>query len=279
MLGSEIETLLKKKKLDYYATDKDCDITSLSELNNFTDNKKINWIINCSAYTAVDAAEDNTETAFKVNAEGTGNIADIAKNKDATLIHISTDYVFNGSKQGPYTESDIPNPQGVYGRSKAAGEQLITEKIKKFFIIRTAWLYGRNGNNFVQTMLGLLREKENISVVNDQFGSPTYAPDLAELVVYIITGKSKKYGIFHYSNEGELSWFDFTKEIYNTGKTIGILSKSCRIDAVSTDKFPTKAKRPVNSVLSKEKIKQELNITVPFWKDSLKKYLLKEKIQ
>ncbi len=279
MLGSEVESILKLKSLGYFTTDMDCDISSPEALKSAASDKKIDWIINCSAYTAVDAAEDNSVTAFKVNAEGAGNIADIAKNKGAVLIHISTDYVFNGSKQGPYTESDIPDPQGVYGRSKAVGEHLITEKIKKFFIIRTAWLYGKNGSNFVQTMLRLLKEKDNISVVNDQFGSPTYAPDLAELVVHIITCRSKKYGIFHYSNEGELSWFDFAGEIFNIGKTIGILNKSCRIDAVSTSKFPTKAKRPVNSVLSKEKIKQELSITVPDWKDSLKKYLLKEKIQ
>jgi len=278
MLGSEIEKQLILKKLDYTATDMDCDITSLPALNNFADNKKIEWIVNCSAYTAVDAAEDNRETAYKINAEGTGNIAEIAKTKGAALIHISTDYVFNGSKKEPYTENDPIDPQSIYGASKAAGEKEITETVKKFFVIRTAWLYGRNGNNFVKTMLRLFKEKDSINVVDDQFGSPTYAPDLAETVIEFITRKSKNYGIYHYSNEGKISWFDFAEEIYNQGRSLKILDSSCTIHPVSSGKFPTKAKRPVNSVLCKDKIIEELNISVPFWKDSLKNYLKKEKL-
>ena len=273
MLGSEVESILKLKNLEYFATDMDCDITDKEALYKAAADIKIDWIVNCSAYTAVDAAEDNKELAFKVNSAGPGNIAEIANIKKAVLIHISTDYVFNGSMKEPYKENDPIDPQGVYGASKAAGEQLITEKIKKFFIIRTAWLYGKNGNNFVKTMLKLFKDKDSIDVVNDQFGSPTYAPDLAEAVMGFINQESENYGIYNYSNEGTISWFDFAKEIYNQGKTTEILNSSCNIQAVSSDKFPTKAKRPVNSVLSKEKIKKELNISVPLWKDSLKNYL------
>lgn len=277
MLGSEVEKQLILKKLDYTATDMDCDITSLSALNSFVDNKKIEWIINCSAYTAVDAAEENRELAFKINADGTENIAKVSKTIGAKLIHISTDYVYNGEKRDPYIETDTLDPQSVYGSSKALGEQKIIETINRFFIIRTAWLYGKNGNNFVKTMLGLFKEKDSIKVVNDQFGSPTYAPDLAEAVIYFITRKSENYGIFHYSNEGGISWFDFAVEIFNTGKLMGIVKTPCKIEAVSSDKFPTKAKRPLNSTLSKDKIRKELNISIPFWKDSLKNYLNKEK--
>lgn len=279
MLGSEIEKLLKLKKIDYFATDKDCDITDPAALSSAAADKKIDWIINCSAYTAVDAAEDNEKSAFRINSEGVGNIADIAGRKNAVLIHISTDYVFSGSKKEPYKEEDKPDPESVYGASKASGEKLIMERLKKFFIIRTAWLYGKNGKNFVNTMLTLFTEKERIRVVNDQFGSPTYAADLAKTVIEIVNGKSEEYGIYHFTNGGETTWFDFAREIYRKGERLGILSKPCRIEPVSTDEYPTKAKRPAYSLLSKEKIKNKLNITVPHWKNSLEDYLKKENMQ
>ena len=198
MLGMEVELLLKQKGLAYVATDQEVDITNLERLLCFAEDKPIKWIVNCAAYTAVDKAEDEPELAFKINAEGPKNIAEIAREKNAKLIHISTDYVFDGKKEGAYNENDATNPIGVYGKSKHQGECYIQNKLPEHFILRTAWLYGRHGNNFVKTMIRLFRERDGISIVGDQHGSPTHAPDLAQAIVKIMQINSKAYGIYHF---------------------------------------------------------------------------------
>ena len=214
MLGSDVERILLEMRKDYIASDMDVDITNIRELKKYVGAGEIEWIINCAAYTPVDKAEDEPEMAFKVNAEGPLNLAKIAIEKGAKLIHISTDYVFDGEKESPYTEEDTPNPTGIYGKSKLEGEKIIKSLIQNYFILRTAWLYGKNGNNFVRTMLRLLNEKEVIKVVSDQWGSPTYTKDLADVILTIVGNKGDHYGIYHFTNEGKTNWYEFAKEIY-----------------------------------------------------------------
>lgn len=214
MLGTDVEILLKKEGMDYIASDQEIDITNVEELQKFAQSKPITWIINCAAYTAVDKAEDEPELAFKINSDGPQNIAEIANQKSAKLIHISTDYVFDGIKEDAYTEADAPNPLGVYGASKLLGEENIQNNLNEYFILRTAWLYGKNGNNFVYTMLRLFKERDEISVVDDQYGSPTYVQDLAVAILAIIHFNSDAYGIYHFTNEGKITWYDFAREIH-----------------------------------------------------------------
>lgn len=281
MLGSDIELELIEKKLPYYSSDIEIDITNLSNLREFVKDKKIDWIINCSAYTAVDRAEDEKDIAFKINSEGVYNIAAIAKEIGSKLIHISTDYVFNGEKKNPYSESDQPNPIGVYGRSKLEGERKIRELIENYFIIRTSWLYGKHGNNFVHTMIRLFNERDKLNVVSDQFGSPTWTKDLAGFILKIVVEDSSAYGIYHYSNEGIATWFEFAEKIYFFAKKNNQVLSDTVISPIMTDQYPTKAKRPVNSCLSKEKAKMVFNISIPEWQESLlifMKELQKEKL-
>jgi dTDP-4-dehydrorhamnose reductase len=269
MLGREVETLLDRQKRDYVATGSEVDITDIKQLKEFAADKPVSWIINCAAYTAVDKAEDEPEEAFKINADGPSNISKTAAYKNARLIHISTDYVFDGTKRGAYLETDIPNPINIYGKSKLKGEQYIAENLKAHFIIRTAWLYGKNGNNFVRTMLKQFREKREVRVVTDQWGSPTYASDLAEAIIRIIDIDPGTFGLYHFANEGEINWYQFATEIYNLARIEGLTGRSVRLLPVETDQYPTKAKRPVNSCLSKEKILRDFNIKVKPWKESL----------
>lgn len=269
MLGTDVETLLKNEGMDYIASDQEVDITNLDELQKFVQSKPITWIVNCAAYTAVDKAEDEPELAFKINAEGPHNIAIIAKQMGAKLIHISTDYVFDGTKEDAYTETDTPNPLGVYGASKLLGESNIKKTLNEYFILRTAWLYGKHGNNFVYTMLRLFKERDEIRVVDDQYGSPTYAPDLAVAILAILHFNSDAYGIYHFTNEGKTTWYDFACQIYNTSKQQGILTKDTALLKITTDQYPTKAKRPQNSYLSKEKTQKAFNIDVRHWQKGL----------
>ena len=274
MLGTDVEILLKNEGMDYIASDQEIDITNVDELQKFAQSKPITWIVNCAAYTAVDKAEDEPELAFKINAEGPENIAEIAKQKGAKLIHISTDYVFDGTKKDAYTETDTPNPLGVYGKSKLQGEINIQRTLKEYFILRTAWLYGKHGNNFIYTMLRLFKERDEIRVVGDQFGAPTYAPDLAQAIIKIIQINSETYGIYHFTSEGKTTWYDFACQIYNTSKQQGILTKDTALLKITTDQYPTKAKRPQNSYLSKEKIQKVFNVDVQPWQHGLNDFLI-----
>ncbi|MCF8053882.1 MAG: dTDP-4-dehydrorhamnose reductase [Deltaproteobacteria bacterium] len=272
MLGAEVEDILRQGQVSYIASDKEVDITNAEQLQRFAKPRAIDWIINCAAYTAVDKAEEEPIIAFKINGEGVKNLAELAKNKKSRLIHISTDYVFDGTKIGEYTESDTPNPLGVYGKSKLLGEKNIQETIDEFFIIRISWLYGRYGANFVHTMQRLFREREEIGVVADQLGSPTSAVDIAQLLVKIVGDDSKKYGIYHFSNEGVTSWYDFACEIYRLSREIE--GKEVAIKRLASVDYPTKAQRPKNSAMSKKKIRKEIGAEIRPWKQSLSDYLL-----
>ena len=246
-----------------YTSHKDLDISDLNQVEVFFNANKIDYCINCAAYTAVDKAEEDTEKAFNVNAIGVKNLTEFCKKHHVTLIHISTDFVFDGTKGNPYLETDIPNPLSIYGMSKLQGEIEIQKNLEAYFIIRTSWLYSEYGNNFVKTMLRIAETRKEISVVNDQIGSPTYAGDLAEVILHLIDSKTKEYGLYHYSNLGEISWFDFAKSIFE------ISNKMVKVKPITTAEYFTAAKRPYYSVLDKSKIISKLNISVPNWIDSL----------
>lgn len=248
-----------------FATREDLDITDKHEVNSFFNNSYIDYCINGAAYTAVDKAEEEHELAFKINAEGPKHLAVACKKHDVVLIHISTDFVFDGKKTEPYTEEDIPNPISVYGASKLQGEIEVQKILKEYFIIRTSWLYSEYGHNFMKTMLRLAETRNEIGVVSDQIGTPTYARDLAELIVHIINSKSKAYGLYHYSNQGITSWYEFAKAIFE------LSNKTIIITPITTAEYPTAAKRPVYSVLSKKGLQKERYVPVPDWRASLKK--------
>jgi len=290
MLGTELSLLLEKSGLSFVGTDREVDITDMAELNaarvKLSENLPVKWIINCAAYTAVDKAEDDVETCRSLNKQGAANIAAIANNNaipdsnGARLIHLSTDYVFDGKGNRPYREDDATAPTGVYGLTKRDGEIAVLENNPRSYIIRTAWLYGRHGNNFVHTMLRLMNERDEIKVVNDQRGSPTWAFDLAFVILTLIktvdSGKDIPFGIYHFTNEGNITWFDFAKEIFRQGKEQGRLTKNCAINPCTSAEYPAKVKRPAYSVLDKSKIKTALGIKIPAWDESLKEFLKKQ---
>jgi dTDP-4-dehydrorhamnose reductase len=225
----------------------------------------------------VDKAEDDEAACRLLNTTGAANIAASAKAKGARLIHISTDYVFDGKGNRPYTEEDPTCPTGVYGGTKRDGEIAVIENNPNSYIIRTAWLYGEYGNNFVHTMLRLMNERDEIKVVNDQYGSPTWSNDLAAAIIMLIktveAGETVPPGIYHYTNEGNITWFDFAQAIYAEGKNLNLLTKPCMVKPCTSAEYPAKVKRPAYSVLDKTKIKKNLGIEIPEWKVSLKKYL------
>jgi dTDP-4-dehydrorhamnose reductase len=283
MLGYDVEKLLLEKQLNYYATDKEVDITDYKNLEKFGRDKEIRFVINCSAYTAVDKAEEEPGKAFRINQDGVRNIAQFCSQQNIKLIHISTDYVFDGNKKlyDSYDEEDKPNPLGVYGKSKLAGEEEIKVILKEYYIIRTAWLYGANGSNFANTMVRLFKERELIKVVEDQWGTPTYTKDLSQIIITIINKNIDDYGIYHFTNEGIINWYQFAKEIYSQAKNCGLLNKEkeVKIVPIKTKEYPTAAKRPINSILSKEKIKKTFNIEIRPWNDALEDFLYSLSLQ
>ena len=269
MLGMEVHRRLQAYRYVHVATDLDVDITDRKAISKFSGPLALSWIVNCSAYTAVDRAEDEPDQAFRINAEGVRNLALLAREKGAALLHVSTDYVFDGRKDGPYLETDTPNPIGVYGKSKLQGEIYIRENIESHVILRTAWLYGPAGNNFVRTMLRLFQERDEVRVVDDQWGSPTLAGDLADAIVRIITRETVPYGTFHFTNEERTNWFEFAREIYRQAGQAGLLNREVRLIPIKTDQYPTRTLRPANSCLSKKKIKDVFNIPVRSWQEAL----------
>jgi len=280
MLGTEIARQLQENKIEYVGTDREVDITDFSALDTFASSKqsKIEYIINCSAYTAVDKAESDKYLAQKLNEEGPANIARVAKKHGAKLIHISTDYVFDGTGKIPYTEDMPIAPIGVYGVTKAGGEKSLKKEISEYYIIRTAWLYGWDGKNFVYTMIRAMNSHESVKVVSDQHGTPTFAGDLASTILKIInlnkSGNEVPYGTYHCTDLGEITWYDFTLEIKKQGIEKGfITNSSCKVNPCTTDEYPTPAKRPAYSVLGKEKIQKTLGIKLPDWKQSLDVFL------
>ena len=274
MLGTEIARQLSENKIEYAGTDINVDITNPQALADFAQGKQISYIINCSAYTAVDKAESDADFAEKLNVEGPKNIARLARQIQAKMIHISTDYVFDGKGSLPYTEDMPIAPIGVYGKTKAAGEIAVRENLEQHYIIRTAWLYGWAGKNFVYTMIKAMNTHDAVKVVNDQRGSPTFAGDLAGVIIKILKSEGIPYGTYHCTDLGEITWWDFTQEIKAQGIKAGLVTnKDCAVNPCTTLEYPTPAKRPAYSVLSKEKIQKALGITLPDWKESLGLFL------
>ncbi len=270
-LGSELKALVhSNSSMNFIFTDVDTlDICDEANVESFVVKNNIDWVINCAAYTAVDKAEEEKELANKINADAPGILAWVCKKHEAILIHVSTDYVFDGGNHVPYSETDPVAPIGVYGMSKLLGEQNCLEANDQSIIIRTSWLYSSFGNNFVKTMIRLGNERDSLNVIFDQIGSPTYAADLAKSILVIIdkVNISKENfvpGIYHFSNEGVCSWYDFAKAIHEMK---GI---DCKVNAVESSEFVTVAKRPFYSVLNKAKIKNTFGLEIPYWRDSLK---------
>jgi dTDP-4-dehydrorhamnose reductase len=269
-LGSEIRSLSAYYSYQFLFTDvQDLDITDRNALHQFLVENKVNTILNCAAYTAVDRAEDDFQTADKVNHLAVKYLAEESKTLGITLIHISTDYVFNGKAFMPYKENDLTDPQSVYGTTKrAAEEEMISLQIPNSIIIRTSWVYSAYGNNFVKTMRRLGAEKEHINVISDQIGSPTYAKDLAVCMLDILPKiANSKTQIYHFSNEGVSSWYDFAVAIMEMS------GLACEVIPIPSSQYPTPAKRPFYSVMDKSKIKKEFGIKIPHWKESLKECL------
>jgi len=277
-LGKELQFLaLDQENIEdenqfYFETRDTLDITSKDRLRNFVEKNKINIIVNCAAYTAVDRAEEDEIKANDINHLAVKYMAEIAKLNNIQLIHISTDYVFDGLNSRPYIEKDKVNPQGVYGKTKLAGENaMININPANSMIIRTSWVYSTFGNNFVKTMLRLGKERDELSVIFDQVGTPTYARDLARAILDIIQNKKTQNNtsveVYHYSNEGVTSWYDFAKAIFEISKL------NCIVNPITTEEYPTPAKRPYYSVQNKTKIKKYFNLEIPYWRDALKECL------
>ena len=266
-LGNEMRRLGAVSPNEYIFTDvAELDITDRDAVMAFVKDNNVNIIVNCAAYTNVDKAEDDEATAELINATAVRNLAEAAKAVDGTLFHVSTDYVFGAEGNTPRTEDMPTNPLGVYGKTKLHGEQAIAEVGAKAIIIRTAWLYSEFGNNFLKTMLRLTAEKENLNVVFDQVGTPTYAGDLALAIFSIIEGDyyTGNEGVYHFSNEGVCSWYDFAQEI-----TTAMRHDKCKIHPCHSNEFPSKVTRPPFSVLDKTKIKNTFGIDIPHWRESM----------
>lgn len=276
-LGNEMRNVSRLSDDRYIFTDiAELDITSIEAIRKMVNLEDVDVIVNCAAYTNVDKAEDDTELADLINNKAVANLATIAKEADAQLIHISTDYVFGGNRHNtPITEDAVTNPLGVYGETKLRGEEAILTIGCKYLIFRTAWLYSAYGNNFVKTMRRLTNERDTLNVVFDQVGSPTYAADLASIIYNVIENRlfSEHQGIYHFSNEGAISWYDFAQAICE------LSGNHCNILPCHSNEFPSKVTRPSYSVLDKTKVKNDFNITIPYWKDSLIKCIHQLELQ
>lgn len=266
-LGYDVVKELQKQNIECYgASRQDFDIVDFEATENFIKNYMPDAVIHCAAYTAVDKAEDERGLCYLVNASATENIAEVCKKINAKMLYISTDYVFDGTKDGFYEVDDKPNPINVYGKTKLLGEEAVQKILDKYFIVRISWVFGKHGNNFVKTMLRLGKECKEINVVADQYGSPTYTADLAPLLVEMI--KTEKYGVYHATNEGVCTWAEFAEEIFK------IAGMNVKVNHITTAEYPTRAKRPMNSRLSKESLKDKIFFTLPVYSDAVNRYLL-----
>ncbi|MBK7288934.1 MAG: dTDP-4-dehydrorhamnose reductase [Chitinophagaceae bacterium] len=265
-LGSELKKLSSaySQYTFTFLTRDEFPLNDTVRIKDYLKSNQFDFLINCAAYTAVDKAESEKELAWQINATAVGVLAAACRDNIIKFLHISTDYVFDGTAKEPYKADDLTNPQTVYGASKLEGERLAMNENSDAIIIRTSWVYSSYGNNFVKTMLRLFQEKEQISVVNDQIGSPTYAADLAEVIMKMISSGQWYEGIYHFSNEGVISWFDFAGAIKN------LSGSSCKINPIPTSAYPTPAKRPAWSVLEKSKIQQHYGIQFRNWEESLR---------
>lgn len=273
MFGRHMCEKLSIAGIPHVATDIELDITAPSALSDFIKRNKTSWIINCSAYTAVDMAEDEKDKSFAVNADGVKNLAATAKTMGAKLIHFSTDYVFPGTKESGYGEEDKTAPASIYGASKLAGEYEITAIHDHYFIFRISWLYGPYGKNFVHTMLNLFEQRSELNVVNDQFGSPTYTGELADFIVKLVRDDSDKYGVYHFSGEGMTNWHEFAGEIYRLALKYGLTERKIIINSIDSSRYPQKAKRPAYSYMLKDKLYSTFGYRPKNWKETLGEYI------
>ena len=272
-LGQALQSIEKEfPEETFIFTDSDTlNILNLQEINSAFEQFKPDYCINASAYTAVDKAESELQLAQAINVEGVENLATVCKTYQTVLFHISTDFVFDGSKKTPYTEQDIPNPKSVYGQTKLDGEKVIQICTEQYYIIRTSWLYSKFANNFMKTMLRLATERDTLSIVNDQIGTPTQAVDLAEVIMVIINYHKNhqyqpNYGLYHFSNEGQCSWFEFAEAIFKKNDI------TIHLNPIPTSAYPTPAQRPFYSVLDKSKIKNTFGIHIKKWEESLQSF-------
>lgn len=265
-LGTDVMNELAKRGYEGIGVDvEEMDITDPAAVERVIAGANVETVVHCAAYTAVDAAEDNEELCRKVNAFGTENIAKVCRKLDLKMVYISTDYVFDGEGERPWEPDDARQPLNIYGQTKYEGELAVENNLKKFFIVRIAWVFGVNGKNFIKTMLNLAKTHDELNVVNDQIGSPTYTYDLSRLLVDMI--ETEKYGFYHATNEGLCTWFEFAQEIF---RQAGV---EIKVNPVDSSQFPAKAKRPHNSRMSKEKLTAKGFERLPAWQDALSRYL------
>jgi dTDP-4-dehydrorhamnose reductase len=265
-LGYDVVKRLNKSKIDCFGIDiEECDITDQKQVYSVISEYKPDVVVHCAAYTAVDKAEDEREICYRINVTGTQNIANACKKIDSKMVYISTDYVFDGEGEDPFDVTDKPNPINYYGQTKYEGELAVQNILDKYFIVRISWVFGINGNNFVKTMLKLGKDRDEISVVADQVGSPTYTFDLAKVLAEMI--KTEEYGIYHVTNEGYCSWYEFACEIF---KQAGM---DIKVNPIKTEEYPTRAKRPKNSKLKMLDTKQLSNPHIKNWREALKDFM------
>ena len=264
-LGNCLQWVAKEKNIEniYFLSSGSANILDKTGLHNIFAEYGPQYCINCAAYTAVDKAEDEIDIARQVNRDGVANLSQVCANYNTTLIHISTDFVFSGQEFLPLTETNATAPVNVYGLTKLEGEQAIPTYLPNYFILRTSWLYSEFGNNFVKTMLRFGKERDELRVIWDQIGTPTYAIDLAACILHIIQSQNQEYGIYHYSNEGVASWYDFAQAIFDLSQI------KVKVTPVRTAEYVTKATRPAYSVMDKAKIKHNMQVAIPYWRDSL----------
>lgn len=273
LLGQEVRAQLARLALPNVATGSEVDITDEAAVARAAALHRPRWIVNCAAYTAVDRAESEGARAHAVNALGPLHLARAARSVGARLLHVSTDCVFSGQRSGPYPEDATPDPIGVYGRTKAAGEDFVREACPQHVIVRTAWLHGPSGRNFVATMLRLMAERPGLRVVDDQRGSPTYAADLAAALAACVARDLASFGTYHYTNEGDCTRHGFATEIQTQALACGLLTHAVPIEAIPASSYPTAAARPANSVLARDRIRAALSLTIPSWQDGLARHL------
>jgi len=273
MLGSEVFNVLTASKIKFFYSDAELDITDSKLLADVTKHEKIDWIVNCAGYTDIDLAEQEEGKALSVNGHALQNIINIAKVKDAKIIHISSELVFDGKKFTGYSETDEPNPINKYGYSKLVGEQVLIQNYHRYIILRTSWLYGKNGVNFIHTMLKLYGSGSTVSIVDDQTGSPTYAVDVAKVIGFLISNHADKYGIYHCSNTGLTDWFSYAKAIFERSLLYGILpawiQTKTKIVPITSKEYTSAAKRPQNSYLLSNKLRVDYKINMRPWEESL----------
>jgi len=277
MLGHEFADACSRSNITWVGSDREIDITDRDSISHFASLHQPQWIINCAAYTAVDKAESEHDLARLLNVEGPGNLAELANRLGIPLIHFSTDYVFDGFRERPWCEDDATNPLSFYGLTKRDGEKRIFAATDRFFLFRISWLYGQFGSNFVRKILRLLREQDVLRVISDQRGAPTWAQTLVENIVSIIVRNEARYGIYHYADDGIISWHEFATAIRDISLDLGLITNTVPIEAIPTEAYPLPAQRPRNSAFDKSRVRDMLNFKLHHWRKNLATFLAQER--